>query len=103
MDIIAIVISLASLFVAIWAVKVSKNIAKRQHDDAVKAEKRQEEKERLAEENRKREKLQEQLDWKEAERRAHASPFPIIEGTMKDRIEEEFRNTRSERILRGRS
>lgn len=44
MDIIAICISLASLFVAIWAVKVSKNIAKQQHDDAVKAEKRQEEK-----------------------------------------------------------
>lgn len=44
MDMIAICISLASLFVAIWAVKVSKNIAKQQHDDAVKAEKRQEEK-----------------------------------------------------------
>ena len=44
MDMIAICISLASLFVAIWAVKVSKNIAKQQHDDAVKAEKRQKEK-----------------------------------------------------------
>lgn len=102
MDIIAICISLASLFVAIWAVKVSKNIAKQQHDDAVKAEKRQEEKERLAEEKRKYEKYQEQLDWQEAERRAHASPFPITEGTIKDRIEEEYRNIRSERILRGR-
>lgn len=102
MDIIAICIGLASLFVAIWAVKVSKNIAKQQHDDAVKAEKRQEEKERLAEEKRKYEKYQEQLDWQEAERRAHASPFPITEGTIKDRIEEEYRNIRSERILRGR-
>jgi|GEM_PF-1171291 len=29
-----------------------------------------------------------------------ASPFPITEGTMKDRIEE-YRNIRSERILCG--
>lgn len=103
MDIIAICISLASLFVAIWAVKVSKNIAKQQHDDAVKAEKRQEEKERQAEEKRKREKRQEQRDWQEAERRVRNSRFPIIEGTMKDRIEEEFRKIRSERILRGKN
>ncbi len=101
MDIIAICISLASLFVAIWAIRVSKNIAKQQHDDAVKAEKRHEEKEKLAEEKHKREKRQEQLDWQEAERRVHASRFPIEE-TMKDRIEQEFRNIRSERIRCGR-
>lgn len=101
MDIIAICISLASLFVAIWAVKVSKNIAKQQHDDAVKAEKRQEEKERQAEEKRKYEKRQEQLDWQEAERRVHPSPFPI-HGTLEDCIEQEYRRVRSERILHGR-
>ncbi|MDD7299260.1 hypothetical protein [Fibrobacter intestinalis] len=102
MNIIAICISLVSLVVAIWAVRVSKSIAKQQHEDAVNAERRQEEKERLAEQKRKQEKRQEELDWREAERRAHASPFPIIEGTMKDRIEEEYRQIRSERILRGR-
>ena len=68
-----------------------------------KAEKRREEKEKLAEEKRESEERQEQRDWQEAERRVHNSRFPIIEGTMKDRIEEEFRKIRSERILRGKN
>ncbi|SHK96075.1 hypothetical protein [Fibrobacter sp. UWB12] len=100
MEIIAIVISLASLIVSIRAIRVSKDIAKMQLEYEEKAEKRREEKERLAEQKRNQDKRQEELDWKEAERRAHASPFPIFEGTMKDRIEEEYRTIRSERILR---
>lgn len=103
MEIVAIVISLASLIVSIRAIRVSKDIAKMQLEYEENAEKRREEKERLAEEKRKSEKRQEQLDWQEAERRARNSRFPIIEGTMKDRIEEEFRKIRSERILRGRN
>ena len=100
MEILAIIVSLASLIVAIWSVKVSKDTARKQLEFAEQTEKRREEKERLAEQKRNQDKRQEELDWKEAERRAHASPFPIFEGTMKDRIEEEYRTIRSERILR---
>ena len=96
MEIIAIVISLASFIVAVWSVKVSKDTARKQLEYAEKTEKRREEK-------REREKRQEQLDLQEAKRRARNSPFPITEGTTKDRIEEEFCNIRSERILRGRN
>jgi len=103
MEIIAIIISLASLVVSIRAIRVSKDIAKMQLEYEEKTEKRREEKEKLAEEKRESEKRQEQLDWQEAERRVRNSRFPIIEGTMKDRIEEEFRKIRSERILRGRN
>jgi len=101
MEIIAIVISLASLIVSIRAIRVSKDIAKMQLEYEEKAEKRREEKEKLAEEKRGREKRQEELDWREAERRVHSSRFPI-EGSMKDRIEQEYRSIRSERILHGR-
>lgn len=79
MDIIAICISLASLFVAIWAVKVSKNIAKQQHDDAVKAEKRQEEKCKRKIKNR-----------KEARRIANASPLARLAGATKELEEDIF-------------
>lgn len=79
MDIIAICISLASLFVAIWAVKVSKNIAKQQHDDAVKAEKRQEEKCKREIKNR-----------KEARRIANASPLARLAGATKELEEDIF-------------
>jgi flagellar biosynthesis/type III secretory pathway M-ring protein FliF/YscJ len=101
MEIIAIVISLASFIVAVWSVKVSKDTARKQLEYAEKTEKRREEKEKLAEEKREREKRQEQLDWREAERRVHESPFPI-HGTLEDCIEQEYRRVRSERILRGR-
>ena len=60
------------------------------------------EKERLAEQKRIQEKRQEELDWQEAAKRAHESPFPISEGTIKDRIDNEFRKIRSERILQRR-
>jgi len=102
MEIFAICISLASFIVAVWSVKVSKDTARKQLEFAELTEKKREEKERQDEQRRKQEKHQEELDWQEAERRAHASRFPIIEGTMKDRIEEEYRRIRSERILRGR-
>lgn len=102
MEIVAICISLASFVVAVWSVKVSKDTARKQLEFAEQTEKKREEKERQAEQKRLQEKRQEQLDWQEAERRAHASPFPISEGTMKDRIENEYRQIQSERILRGR-
>ena len=102
MEIIAIFISLASFVVAVWSVKVSKDTAKKQLEFAELTEKKREEKEQLAEQKRIQEKRQEQLDWLEAERRVNASPFPLIDGTKKDRIEEVYRQVRSERILRGR-
>lgn len=79
MDIIAICISLASLFVAIWAVKVSKNIAKQQHDDAVKAEQRQEEKCEREIKNR-----------KEARRKANDSQMARLAGKTKELEEDIF-------------
>jgi hypothetical protein len=94
MEIIAIVISLASFIVAVWSVKDSKDTARKQLEYAEKTEKRREEK-------REREKRLEQLDCREAERRVHESPFPI-HGTLKDCIEQEYRRIRSERVLRGR-
>jgi hypothetical protein len=90
MDIIAICISLASLFVAIWAVKVSKNIAKQQHDDAVNAEKRREEKEKLAEEKRESEKRQELKNRKDARQIANASPMARLAGKTKELEESIF-------------
>ena len=101
-NVIAILISLIALFVSIHSIKVSRELAKKQLEFAEQTEEKKEEKERLVELKRKQEKCQEQLDWQEAERRANASPFPIFEGTKKDRIEKEFRIIRSERILRGR-
>lgn len=101
MEIVAIIVSLASLIVAIWSVKVSKDTARKQLEFAEQTEKRREEKERLAEQKRNQDKRQEKLDWKEAERRVHESPFPI-HGTLKDCIEQEYRRIRSERVLRGR-
>ena len=79
---------LASIIVPIVIFK------KQRKDDA--------EKERLAEQKRIQEKHQEELDWQEAAKRAHESPFPISEGTIKDRIDNEFRKIRSERILQRR-
>ena len=95
------IISSVSLIVALWSIKVSKDTARKQLEYAEKTEKRREEKEKLVEEKREREKCQEQLDWREAERRVHESPFPI-HGTLKDCIEQEYRRIRSERVLRGR-
>lgn len=100
--IVSILISLIALFVSIRSSKISREIARKQLEFAEQTEKKREEKERLAEQKRMQEKRREQLDWCEAERRANASPFPIFEGTKKDRIENEFRKIRSERILRGR-
>ncbi len=90
MDSIAICISLASLFVAIWAVRVSKNIAKQQHDDAVKAEQRQEKKERQAEEKRENEKSQELRNRKEARQIANASQMARLAGKTKELEEDIF-------------
>ena len=90
------IISSVSLIVALWSIKVSKDTARKQLEYAEKTEKRREEK-------RESEERQKQRDWQEAARRVHNSPFPITDGTMKDRIEDEFRKIRSERILRGRN
>ncbi|OWV03584.1 hypothetical protein B7993_12770 [Fibrobacter sp. UWH3] len=55
------------------------------------------------EQKRKQEKIleerQEQLDWKEAERRARNNPFPFTEGSFEKRVENAYKEVRSERIL----
>ena len=100
--IVSILISLIALFVSIRSSKISREIARKQLEFAEQTEKKREEKERLAEQKRIQEKHQEELDWQEAAKRAHESPFPISEGTIKDRIDNEFRKIRSERILQRR-
>jgi hypothetical protein len=90
MEIIAIVISLASLIVSIRAIRVSKDIAKMQLEYEENAEKRREEKERLAEEKRESEKRQEIKNRKEARRMANASPLARLAGVAKEHEEDIF-------------
>lgn len=65
--------------------------------------KKQQEFEEQMEQKRKQEKIleerQEQLDWKEAERRARNNPFPFTEGSFEQRVENAYKEVRSERIL----
>ena len=83
---------LFALLAVIAAVVVPVALYKKQKKDAA-----------LAEQKRKQEKIleerQEQLDWKEAERRAHKNPFPIFEGSFEQRVENAYKEVRSERIL----
>ena len=92
MEIVAIVISLASLIVSIRAIRVSKDIAKMQLEYEENAEKRREEKERLAEEKRENEKHQELKNRKEARRIAKASPLAGLAGKTKELEEDIFLN-----------
>ncbi|MCQ2593228.1 MAG: hypothetical protein MJ188_10650 [Treponema sp.] len=92
MEIASLVVGLISLILAIYSIRVSK----------LNAQKQQEFEEQM-EQKRKQEKFleerQEQLDWKEAERRAHNNPVPIFEGSFEQRVENAYKEVRSERIL----
>ena len=90
MEIVAIVISLASLIVSIRAIRVSKDIAKMQLEYEENAEKRREEKERLAEEKRENEKHQELKNRKEARRKANDSQMARLAGKTKELEEDIF-------------
>ena len=89
MDIIAICISLASLLVAMWAVRVSKSIAKQQHEDAVNAEQRQVERENLAKQEQKRKERKRLQDRKDARKEANASPLARLAGVTEE-LEEDI-------------
>ncbi|WP_297701256.1 hypothetical protein [uncultured Fibrobacter sp.] len=90
MEIVAIVISLASLIVSIRAIRVSKDIAKMQLEYEEKAEKRREEKEELAEEKRDSEKRQELKNRKDAKQMANASSLARLAGKTKELEESIF-------------
>lgn len=92
MEIATLIISVLTLLTTIAGIVVSVVLYKKQKKDAA-----------LAEQKRKQEKIleerQEQLDWKEAERRAHNNSFPFTEGSFEKRVENCYREVRSERIL----
>lgn len=90
MEIIAIVISLASLIVAIRAIRVSKDIAKMQLEYEKNAERRRDEKERLTEEKREHEKHQEIKNRKEARRISNTSQMARLAGKTKELEEDIF-------------
>lgn len=92
MEIATLIISVLTLLTTIAGIVVSVILYKKQKKDAALAEKKRKQ-ERILEER------QEQLDWKEAERRAHNNPFPIFEGSFEQRVENAYKEVRSERIL----
>lgn len=83
---------LFALLAVVAAVVVPVVLYKKQKKDAALAEQKRKQ-ERILEER------QEQLDWKEAVRRAHNNPFPIFEGSFEQRVKNAYKEVRSERIL----
>lgn len=92
MEIASLVVGFISLILAIYSIRVSKLNAKKQQEFEEQIEQKRKQ-ERILEER------QEQLDWKEAERRARNNPFPFTEGSFEKRVENCYRDVRSERIL----
>lgn len=97
MEIIAIVISLASLAVALWAIKVSKDNTRRQIEYERLAEQRSVERERQAEQRRKQEIRQDAQDRLEAKRIASESLFAGAAGVKEELEEETYLKIRAKR------
>lgn len=97
MEIIAIVISLASLAVALWAIKVSKDNTRRQIEYERLAEQRNVERERQAEQRRKQEIRQDAQDRLEAKRIANASPLARLAGVTDELEEKTYLEIRTKR------
>ena len=98
MNIIAIVISLTSLVVALWSIKVSKDNTRRQIEYEKQAEQRSVERERQAEQRRKQEIRQDAQDRLNAKRMVKESPFVGAAGVKEELEEEAYLKIRSKRI-----
>jgi len=97
MEIIAIVISLMSLVVALWSIKVSRDNTRRQIEYEKQAEQRSVERERQAEQRRKQEIRQDAQDRLEAKRIANESPLARLAGVTDELEEKTYLEIRTKR------
>ena len=97
MNMIAIAISLMSLVVALWSIKVSRDNTRRQIEYEKQAEQRSVERERQAEQRRKQEIRQDAQDRLEAKRIANESPLARLAGVTDELEEKTYLEIRAKR------
>ena len=97
MNMIASAISLMSLVVALWSIKVSRDNTRRQIEYEKQAEQRSVERERQAEQRRKQEIRQDAQDRLEAKRIANESPLARLAGVTDELEEKTYLEIRAKR------